>query len=127
MPQALIIDDNNFNVDILVSFLNEEGLASTQVTHPKNLEKAIANISDVRVVFLDLEMPDIDGFQVLEQLRADARFQNVPIIAHSVHISEIKVTHEAGFNGFIGKPLDGDKFPQQLARILSGKGVWETA
>lgn len=127
MQQALIIDDNSFSVDILASFLKQEGLDGLRVTHPRNLKQVMEQLEDIRVVFLDLEMPDLDGFQVLEQLKADARFTNVPIVAHSVHISEIKVTHEAGFDGFIGKPLDGDKFPRQLARVLSGKGVWETA
>ena len=126
MPHALIIDDNNFNVDVLVGLLKEEGFGSIRITQPKNLKKALADISDVNIVFLDLEMPDLDGFEVLAHLRADARFQDVPIIAHTVHVSEIKETHDAGFDGFIGKPLDGDKFPRQLARILSGKGVWET-
>lgn len=127
MKQALIIDDNNFNNSILAQFLDEEGLESVVVNNPDKLNEKLTQIEDVQVVFLDLEMPEVDGFDVLEELRAKPEFQGVPIIAHSVHVSEIKVTHDAGFDGFIGKPLNADKFTGQLSRILSGKGVWETA
>ena len=127
MQQALIVDDNEFNTNILAQFLDEEGLSSIIVTSSKDLDKSFVNLDDLKVVFLDLEMPQLDGFEVLAQLREVPLFEGVPIIAHSVHISEIKVAHEAGFNGFIGKPVNADKFSQQLSRILSGKGVWETA
>lgn len=127
MPQALVIDDNNFNVSILVRYLKEQGLDSVTVQNPKYVATSLEALDDVKIVFLDLEMPNIDGFEVLTTLRADSRLNNVPIVAHSVHISEIKVAHDAGFDGFIGKPINADKFPRQLARILDGKGVWETA
>mgnify|MGYP000409509586 CR=1 FL=1 len=127
MPQAFIIDDNRFNTDILASLLQDEGFDSVIVQQPGQIANSLDKLDDVRVVFLDLEMPGLDGFDVLEQLRANATFQNVPIVAHTVHISEIKVAHDAGFDGFIGKPLNADKFPKQLVRILDGKGVWETA
>ena len=127
MPQALIVDDNQFNTNILARFLEEEGLASVIVSRPKNLDAYLSQLDDLKVVFLDLEMPELDGFDMLAQLRANELFQGVPIVAHSVHISEIKVTHDAGFDSFIGKPLNADKFTGQLSRILSGKAVWETA
>jgi len=127
MPQALIIDDNQFNLTILVHYLQDEGFDSVPVIHPKDVETALDSLEDVRIVFLDLEMPGSDGFELLEKFKQDERLQNVPIIAHSVHISEIKVAHNAGFDGFIGKPLNAEKFPRQLERILEGKGVWETA
>ena len=127
MPQALIIDDNKFNVNVLTHYLEEASFDIVSVNHPKNIENTLNTLENVQIIFLDLEMPDLDGFDVLKTLRADTRLHNVPIIAHSVHVSEIKVTHDAGFDGFIGKPLNADKFPRQLARILEGKGVWETA
>lgn len=127
MPQALIIDDNHFNIKILAQYLHDEGFDSISVSNPEQLEDILDSMKDVQLVFLDLEMPEIDGFDVLKILRADPHFSNIPIIAHSVHSSQIKMVHDSGFNGFIGKPLNEDKFPQQLAHILAGKNVWETA
>jgi len=127
MPTALIIDDNTFNMTILARYLEEQGFESITVSHPSHVEDIMATMEDIQIVFLDLEMPELDGFDVLKTLKSNSRLDNIPIIAHTVHISEIKVAHSAGFDGFIGKPLNADKFPRQLARILEGKGVWETA
>ena len=122
---ALVIDDNIKNVNVLVHLLALEGVTSTQVTKPALLEATLTDITHVDIVFLDLEMPDIDGYTVLNKLTVDARFQAVPIVAYTVHVSEINTAHRQGFHSFLGKPLDPDKFPGQLARILRGESVWE--
>ena len=124
--QALIIDDDVRSINVLARLLSYEGLTHIQVIDPKNLEEVLKQVDDLSVIFVDLEMPEIDGYEVLEKLRADSRFQSVPIIAYTVHVSEIKVSHAKGFDGFLGKPLDSDKFPDQLARILNNEPVWET-
>jgi two-component system cell cycle response regulator DivK len=103
-----------------------EGVRYTQVQKSRDVDSVLQQIGPVDVVFLDLEMPEFNGYEVLQRLRADARFQNVPVVACTVHISEINTTQEMGFDGFLGKPLDADRFPQQLQRILSGESVWES-
>lgn len=123
---ALIIDDNVKNVSILARLLSEQAVSSTQVTHPKQLDATLAGIGKVDVVFLDLEMPGVSGYDVLEKLKTDTHFQITPIVAYTVHVSEINVAHQQGFDSFIGKPLNPEKFPDQLARILNGEAVWET-
>jgi CheY-like chemotaxis protein len=123
--QSLIIDDDIKNVNVLVRLLTKEGISSRQITDPTTLDISSNSAGDIHVVFLDLEMPGLDGYQVLKKLKADARFQNVPVIAYTVHVSEINAAHHAGFDGFLGKPLDSEKFSDQLARILKGEAVWE--
>jgi two-component system cell cycle response regulator DivK len=123
--QALIIDDDPKNVNVVSHLLSGAGLRSISVTDPRKLETIVQQLQDCSVVFLDLEMAGKDGFQVLQELKTDPRFQTVPIIACTVHVSEIQVAYQRGFNGFIGKPLDSDRFPDQLARILNGEAVWE--
>ena len=123
--QALIIDDNSKNLNILARMLSVEGFSSIQVNNPTKLDAALKETSDIRVVFLDLEMPGLDGYEVLNKLKADPKFQSVPVVAYTVHVSEIQAAHQNGFDGFIGKPLDSDKFPDQLRRILNGEPVWE--
>lgn len=123
---ALIIDDNASNMNVLVRLLDKQEVSSTKVIDPKQLKNALQSIGHVDVVFLDLEMPMIDGFQVFDQLKSDTRFDNTPIIAYTVHVSELNEAHKYGFDGFLGKPLDSDRFPGQLRRIFNGEGVWET-
>lgn len=124
--QALVVDDNSKNVTILARMLSKEGFNSIQVTNPKILDSVLEPQHDIRVIFLDLEMPGIDGFQILKKIKSISSFDDVPVIAYTVHVSEIQVALDKGFDGFIGKPLDSDKFPDQLERILNGEGVWET-
>ena len=122
---ALIIDDNPLNLDTLSVLLQREGLEAVGVTRLNDALPALNSTEDVAVVFLDLEFPNGYGMDFIPQLLNEPRLQNVPIIAYSVHISELTEARDAGFDGFIGKPLQPSRFPQQLQRILDGEAVWE--
>jgi CheY-like chemotaxis protein len=121
---ALVIDDNVQNSKILATLLTLQSVECTIVSHPNQLDAILANISQVDVVFLDLEMPDKDGYQVYKLLRSDPRFRTVPIVAYSVHTNEMNTVRQMGFHGFLGKPLKMAQFPDHLARILRGEQVW---
>jgi two-component system, cell cycle response regulator DivK len=77
-------------------------------------------------VFLDLHLPKKDGYAVLAEIRADPRLAGTRVVAltASVTRSEIQRCREAGFDGFIGKPIDGRRFSELFSRILSGDSVW---
>jgi CheY-like chemotaxis protein len=74
-------------------------------------------------VFLDLEMPSLDGYQVFDFLRCQVGM-TVPIVACTVHISEAKTARNLGFDSFLAKPLNADIFPEQFRKIMSGERVW---
>lgn len=124
---ALIIDDNANNLGILAELLTMEGINCTQVQHIKNLNAVLQQLSALDVIFLDLELPDMNGYQLLEKIKSDARFRDVPIAAYSVHVGEVNMARNKGFHSFLGKPLDVDLFPEQLAQILRGEHVWSVA
>jgi CheY-like chemotaxis protein len=124
---ALIIDDNVNNVAVLVHLLAHQGVTSTQVITLDQLPPALAQTAHINVVFLDLEMPDRSGYEVLQELQAEDRFAKVPIVAYTVHANEIHTALHVGFHSFLPKPLDSDRFGGQLARILKGERVWERA
>lgn len=122
---ALIIDDNRLNIEVLTMLLQREGIAYTAIETPRALESALADIEAVSVVFLDLEMPNHDGFDLLSELKALPQIGTAPIVAYTVHTSEIDRARRAGFDAFLGKPLNSSRFSEQLARILNGESVWE--
>lgn len=122
---ALIIDDNPYNGDVLITLLEKEGMGSIAIESPRHLDEALGELSDLKVIFLDLEMPNYNGFEVLEYLKTDKRLRNVPIVAYTVHTNAIVEAREAGFHSFLGKPVDMRRFPGQLARILKNEAVWE--
>jgi CheY-like chemotaxis protein len=123
MAHILIVDDNADNLGILAEMLGMEGVEYTAVQNPAKLEGSIGK-TKFDAVFLDLEMPHANGYELFEKMKADPRFKNVPIVAYTVHVSEINVVRNMGFHSFIGKPLDADAFPSQLAKILRGERVW---
>ena len=120
---ALVIDDNTQNLRVLAQLLSKQGVTSTEVANPTKLANLLPTLDHVDVVFLDLEMPGLDGYHVKDMLRS--QMGSTPIIAYTVHVSEMNAVRELGFDGFLGKPLDNARFPDQLARILNGEPVWD--
>jgi two-component system cell cycle response regulator DivK len=62
----------------------------------------------------------------MARLRSEPRFKNTLIVAVTADASETTLNRarETGFDGFIGKPLDPDRFPDQVRQILEGERVW---
>ena len=121
--RALVVDDNSQNLRVLAQLLSKNGLECIEVSNPKTVRDLLPSLNKVDVVFLDLEMPGLDGFKVKDLLRES--LGSTPIIACTVHVSEMDVVREAGFDGFLGKPIDRVRFPELLIRILRGEHVWE--
>lgn len=123
-PHALIIDDHVTNVEVLQMLLEQEGVTASFALMPYQVPDVIDATEQIDVVFLDLEMPNGDYYRLLNDLKRHPRLFAVPIIAYTVHTSEIEAARQAGFDGFLGKPLKLTAFPEQLRRILAGEGVW---
>jgi CheY-like chemotaxis protein len=121
---ALIIDDDAYNVYVMQRFLDKESISYTTILEMATLETALDQLPPVDIVLLDLEMPKRDGYEVINMLRQHLDV-SVPIVACTVHTAEINRTRRLGFSGFIAKPLDMDRFSEQVRRILSGEPIWE--
>jgi len=81
----------------------------------------------IDLILMDIFLPEEDGYQVLDRLRAHPRFKDTLITAVTVDVSvsNMERARSAGFDGFIGKPLDPDRFPSQIRHILQGDEIWE--
>lgn len=121
---ALIIDDDAYNVYIMERFLDRENIAYTAVTDTNLLENVLRELDRIDLVLLDLEMPKRDGYELVEVLKRYLA-AHVPIVACTVHTAEINRTKKLGFSGFIAKPLDMERFSDQISRILKGEPIWE--
>ncbi len=120
---ALIIEDDRVSIDVLQSLLLHVGVTHTSIS--RDIQQQINEIPVPDVVFLDLEMPGLNGYEVLQILRTHEAYQNVPIVAYTTHTSHLNTAHDAGFNAFLGKPINRHDFADNLARILQGESVWE--
>jgi len=125
---VLIVEDNFSNFLLMTRLLAFLGVKKCEwkASGWKVLEFA-ETLGSIDLVLMDLMLPDADGFQSLQSLRSHPRFAHVPIVAVTANVSEgsIARARKAGFDGFIGKPLDPDRFPDQVRRALLGEEVWE--
>jgi CheY-like chemotaxis protein len=101
--------------------LQQEDVSYASFTSVNMLLGVLDTLVGIDIVFLDLELPRRNGFEVLKVMRAYPNFKDTRFIAYSVHVSELREALEQGFDGFLGKPLSAELFPDQLRRILRGE------
>lgn len=123
---VLYIEDNPSNVELLagvVALLPGVKLV-TASDGASGLERARRQRPDLIIV--DIALPDIDGFEVCRQLRADTRFASVPIVALSANAmaADLERGRRAGFDTYLTKPLDVPAFLAEFDRLLDGAGAW---
>jgi two-component system cell cycle response regulator DivK len=82
----------------------------------------------VDLVLMDLHLPHEDGYDALIKLRSDPRFAETRVVAVTADSNPMSMekARKAGFDGFLGKPINPDKFPDQIISILQGHPVWVT-
>ncbi|CAG1012423.1 MAG: response regulator [Anaerolinea sp.] len=120
---AVIIDDTELGLKVLSSLLEMTQASHTTIQDPRKASTVLRNLPQVDVIFLDLEMPYLSGPDMLKLIKQDLGL-NAPVIAYSVHTSEIQQVREMGFDGFLGKPVNMNDFPKHLQNILNGIPVW---
>ena len=67
-----------------------------------------------------------DGYSILKEIRSDPELARLRIVAvtANVMLPTVSYAQEAGFDGFISKPIDGSRFPDWVRRLLAGEAVW---
>ncbi|OQA23019.1 MAG: Polar-differentiation response regulator DivK [Chloroflexi bacterium ADurb.Bin360] len=124
----LIVEDNFNNFLLMTRLMAFLGVKKCEwkASGWKVLEFA-ETLGEIDLILMDLMLPDADGFESLESLRSHPQIKNVPIVAVTANIAQpfVERARQVGFDGFIGKPLDPDRFPEQIRRVLAGEEVWE--
>lgn len=124
---VLVVEDNLKNFVLVARLLAYLGVKDCQwKASGWQVVEFADSMPRVDLVLLDIHIPDEDGYAVLARLRNDPRFQNTRIVAVTADAAQESMVRAraAGFDGFIGKPLNPDEFPNQVRQILLGKPVW---
>ena len=127
MIRSLIIEDEKPALDRLQGFLDM--LPDIEVLDSADSGKIAASLIDELkpdLIFLDIHMEPIDGYEILRILREDMQLKDVLIIAMTASVMAVDVEQlqTAGFSGLLGKPIRNRTFPDMLERILSGEPIW---
>ena len=114
-----IIEDNQANLELVKYLLECSGYA---VSVARDGRQGVALVTQIRpdLVICDLQMPALDGYEVLKLLRQDPALAQVPVIAvtaFSMPNDRQKVL-TAGFDGYISKPIEPETFVSQVGAFL---------
>lgn len=123
----LVVEDNIGNFKLIARLLNSLGAQCEWKTSGFEVVEFARQLPRIDLVLMDIRLPYEDGYEAMRKIRLSNRFNGIPIVAVTAVADPEQVNRAklAGFDGFIGKPLDPDRFPDQITRILSGKAVWE--
>jgi CheY-like chemotaxis protein len=117
--RILIAEDNDANLaltDYLLKAAGHETLAATDGAQAVQM----ARQSRPDLIICDLQMPALDGYAVLAQIRDDPALRDVPVIALTAYSRNTDRTNVlvAGFDGYLSKPIDPEAFVAQIERYL---------
>jgi two-component system cell cycle response regulator DivK len=126
-PAVLIVEDNVANFVLMARLLGEMGIRCEWKSSGYEVVQYADALPRVSLILMDIRLPYEDGYGAMRKLRSSPTLAAVPVVAVTAYASEDQMARARaeGFSGFIGKPLDPDRFPEQIRRILAGEGVWE--
>jgi two-component system, cell cycle response regulator DivK len=126
---TLIVEDNMDNFVQIRRMLEDIGITGAEW---KSSGAGVVQFAETLsqtpdLILLDLGLPGEDGYEILQRLRTIERYKNTRIVAVTgrATLEEMRYAREAGFDAFLGKPLDTHRFPYQIQRILNGEAIWE--
>ena len=120
LPLVLIVDDNNRNLKLARDVLRLARFRTLEaVTAAEGIALASEHLPDV--ILMDLRLPDLDGTEAAQILRADPRTSHIPVVAVTALPLDARDDwlFDAGFAGFIVKPIDTDEFPDVIRRFCA--------
>jgi len=122
MSTILIVEDNDKNMKLARDILNAKGYRTIEaVTGEEGVKLAKERLPDL--VLMDIQLPGMNGIEAFRQIRADAKSAGIPVVALTASVtptdrSEITA---AGFDAFIGKPINLKEFVATVKRLVEGK------
>ena len=124
---VLVVEDNVSNFVLIARMLGYMGIHCEWKTSGYEVVEYADTLPRLDLILLDIRLPYEDGFSALRKIRASDHLKETKVIAVTAEASQeqMRRAREAGFDGFLGKPLDPDRFPEQIRRILQGTPVWE--
>ena len=124
---VLLAEDNEINQQVATEFLEGMGL---KVTVAANGQEALERLSaDIDVVLMDIQMPEMDGYEATAQIRLMENFKDLPIVAITAHAmaGDREKCLSAGMDEHVTKPLDREELIRALTRWLEPVAEYETS
>ena len=122
MPLCVIVDDHDDTREGFAEYLQVNGFDVLSANGAKEFERLVESKAPDAIV-LDLQLPDVNGWELATRIRANPRLREVPLVAFSacVMATERERADQAGFDLFLGKPCDPETILGELRRLLREK------
>lgn len=122
MKKILIVEDVEFNRDLLVQLLEEDYELLTAADGAAGIELASREHPDL--ILMDLSLPAVNGWEATRRLKANAALRHIPVIALTAHVmtGDEEKAREVGCDDYLSKPLDEDLLFEKL-RCFLGDGA----
>jgi two-component system chemotaxis response regulator CheY len=119
---VLVVDDSAAIRKILQRVLRQTGMAINAIHEAGNGEEALALLKEhpVNLILTDINMPKMDGLQLLAKLKATPQWDQVPVVMITTEGGEAKVGEAVrlGAAGYVRKPFTADQIKEKLTGIL---------
>jgi two-component system cell cycle response regulator DivK len=124
---VLVVEDNVSNFVLIARMLGHMGIHCEWKTSGYEVVEFADTLPKIDLILMDIRLPYEDGYSALKNIQESPTLRYVPVVAVTAEVSENQLLRAktAGFDGFLGKPLSPDKFPDQINKILSGQPVWD--
>jgi two-component system cell cycle response regulator DivK len=118
MKKILIVEDVEMNRDLLAQLLEDDYELVEAVDGQQGLEMAIKEKPDL--ILLDVGLPEMDGWEVAQKIRADTALKDTPIIAVTAHAmaGDEDKAHQVGCNDYISKPINEDELWEKVEKHI---------
>jgi len=117
--RILIVDDNPVNLKLATDVLEMEGYAVEKAVDAEQAQEMLKSATP-DLILMDIALPGMDGLTLTRKLKADERLKDVPVVAMTAFAmkGDEQQALAAGCAGYITKPIDTRKLPQQVAAYL---------
>jgi CheY-like chemotaxis protein len=129
--EILLVEDNITDAELTIRMLRKHNMANNLI-HVKNGEEALdfifatgkyAGIREIqyppKVILLDIQMPKINGLEVLQKIKTDPKTRSIPVVilTSSKENPDIQKSYDLGANSYIVKPVDFEGFAQAIKNL----------
>lgn len=116
----LIVEDNPVNARLLALMLNAQGYQTVAARNGKEALATVSTTSDIQLIITDYMMPEMDGLEFIEKVRALPTFTNVPILVASAHgdLDTVKRVQGLQCDGFLVKPIDKKQLIKRVEDLI---------
>ena len=125
---VFVVEDNLHNYLLITRLLAFLGVEHQEWKRSgRQVLETASSMPRVDLILMDIHLPYEDGYEALRKLRSSSRFADTIIVAVTADASlaNMRRARAAGFDGFIGKPIDADRFLTHIQQILQGDQVWD--